>query len=74
MPMPIPLMNLPMYNVVTFVDSAINSHPAAWGRLAKAIADLLPNHSAHNPAITDPKGFETTPNDAIQEVSDGSAK
>lgn len=67
-------MNLPTYNIGTLFDNAISSHPAAWGKQANAIADLRPNHSAHSPAIRDPNGFDTTPKEAIHEVSDGSAK
>lgn len=68
-PIPIPLMNLPTYNMDTALfDKAINSHPVAYGRVAKAMADLLPNHSAQRPEIRDPRGFEITPNAAIQEA------
>lgn len=70
MPVPIPLMNLPTYNIGTFLANAIKSHPVACGKVANAIADLLPKHSEQKPATNAPTGFETAPSDAIQDVSD----
>lgn len=70
MPVPMPLMNLPIYNMGTSVDSAIKSQPAACGRVARAIAARLPQHSAVVPAKNAPTGFDTTPNEAIHEASE----
>ena len=52
----------------------MSNQPAACGNVANAIADLLPKNSAVDPASKAPKGFDITPNEAIQEVSDTVAK
>jgi len=74
MPVPIPLTNLPAYSIGTFVDNAISSQPTACGSVARAIADLRPNHSAQIPAARAPRGFEMTPREATHEACDWSTK
>lgn len=63
-------MNLPTYNIGTFLAIAMRIHPVTWGMTARASADLRPNHSEDRPAASAPNGLETTPREAIHEASD----
>jgi len=74
MPVPIPLINLPIYSIDTFLDNASSSQPTVCGIAAKAITDLRPKHSAQIPATKAPRGFEITPREAIHEACDWSTK
>lgn len=70
MPVPMPLINLPAYNIGKFLDNAISSQPITCGNVARAIANLRPKHSAQSPATRAPRGFETTPREATHDACD----